>query len=59
MQQSREWGTSLSMGDWHIRQLLPEPPQPPLEPDRGGYTLTMRECEGSEAVAGGVAVRGC
>lgn len=30
--------------------ILPDRLPPPLEPDRGGYTLTMRECCGAERV---------
>lgn len=38
------------MPDWTIQNLLPADAPPPLEPDRGGYTLTMRECSGAEDV---------
>lgn len=38
------------MPEWTIQSLLPGDAPPPLEPDRGGYTLTMRECSGAEDV---------
>lgn len=38
------------MSEWHVNRVLPDRLLPPLEPDRGGYTLTMRECSGSEQV---------
>ncbi|MGE0665827.1 MAG: hypothetical protein AB7O49_04635 [Sphingomonadales bacterium] len=38
------------MTDWTIHDLLPAEPAAPLTPDRGGYTLTMRECSGAEDV---------
>ncbi len=38
------------MAEWTIQDLLPAGAPQPLAPDRGGYTLTMRECSGSEAV---------
>ena len=37
------------MNDWTIQHLIPEGAAPQA-PDRGGYTLTMRECSGSEDV---------
>jgi hypothetical protein len=37
------------MNDWTIQHLIPNGAAP-LAPDRGGYTLTMRECSGSEDV---------
>lgn len=36
------------MPEWTVRELLPDAPMEPLSPDRGGYTLTMRECAGAE-----------
>lgn len=33
---------------WGVAQLVPEPAMQPLVPDRGGYTLTMRECAGAD-----------
>lgn len=44
------------MADWTIENLLPDGAPPPLVPDRGGYTLTMRECSGSEAALARLAV---
>lgn len=38
------------MADWPVKNLLPDDPAEPMAPDRGGYTLTMRECRGTEAV---------
>ena len=41
------WGRP---GRWPLGQALQQLSQPPLSPNRGGYTLTMRECEGVETV---------
>lgn len=38
------------MADWHVTELLPQPLATPMVPERGGYTLTMRECRGTDAV---------
>lgn len=38
------------MANWTISNILPADMPPPLAPERGGYTLTMRECSGSEEV---------
>ncbi|HEX5373390.1 MAG TPA: hypothetical protein VFW84_11725 [Aquabacterium sp.] len=47
------------MVDWNAERLLFEDLPPPLVPDRGGYTLTMRECRGAaEALASLAAGRG-
>lgn len=40
------------MAAWPVTNLLPDDPAEPMAPDRGGYTLTMRECRGTEAVLG-------
>ncbi|HEX9720610.1 MAG TPA: hypothetical protein VGA59_12855 [Ramlibacter sp.] len=33
---------------WTLTDLVPASPMQPMVPNRGGYTLTMRECAGSE-----------
>lgn len=38
----------LANSSWSVGNLLPLPEMKPMAPDRGGYTLTMRECAGSE-----------
>lgn len=37
------------MADWTIHRILPPGLPEPIDPDRGGYTLTMRETTGAEA----------
>ncbi len=45
------------MTHWTIEDILPPNQFAPLAPDRGGYTLTMRECSGSEDVLARLAER--
>src|SRR5262245_49979551 len=45
------------MANWNIHDILPTALPAPIEPDRGGYTLTMRESSGAEAVIAQLAAK--